>query len=210
MLTGISNFKQAAAPLTFEEEEKKRERESGAIYTGGASSYIHGVAFPTGPGVVEALNEFTNGQVNYLQLGVDASKESITLGKSSTIDIGDFSAQVPRDVPAFHFFRWQHEHDDNSIASIVYVFSCPDGSGGTTSAPVKLRMLYSASKANVEGIITSAGNAVALKLEINAPDEVSEDLVRVALHPPPVEEKKAFAKPKRAGTGTRRLIRDKN
>jgi hypothetical protein len=34
----------------------------------------------------------------------------------------------------------------------VYIYSCPDGSNGKKSAPIRMRMLYSSSKANVASI----------------------------------------------------------
>lgn len=53
------------------------------------------------------------------------------------------------------------------IVELVFIYSCPDGSGNTKSAPVKLRMLYSTSKANAENVATSTGLEVALKVPIH-------------------------------------------
>ena len=45
------------------------------------------------------------------------------------------------------------------------------------------------------------------QLEINEGSEISEELIATKLHPPPVEKKEAFSRPKAAGKGPRRLIR---
>jgi hypothetical protein len=75
-------MKSAAVPLTLEEEERKRnlEAEGGGVYTGGSSTYIHGVAFPLAAGVAGAVNEFRSGSKNYLRLGVDVDKRKSLLG----------------------------------------------------------------------------------------------------------------------------------
>jgi len=88
------------------------------------------------------------------------------------------------------------------------VYSCPDGSGGTKSAPVKLRMLYSSSKANIENILTSLGGKVSVKLEVNTGSEVTEEAIVAILHPKKEEEKKGFAKPKGPTKSGKRLIRN--
>jgi twinfilin-like protein len=201
-------MKSAAVPLTLEEEERKRnlEAEGGGVYTGGSSTYIHGVAFPLAAGVAGAVNEFRSGSKNYLRLGVDVDKEEITLGDAAQISYDELGGRVPTDLPAFHFFSWTHDHDGASVTSLLYIFSCPDGSHGTKSAPVKARMLYSSSKANVENVVTSNnGPKIDLKLEINSAQELGEAAIRHELHPPPPEVKKTFAKPKRPGRGGARL-----
>ena len=120
--------------------------------------------------------------------------------------LADLAARVPRDVPAFHVFRYSHEHDGAHLDSVVFVNSCPDGSGATKSEPVKSRMMYSSSKSGVEALIAAAGRQPDLKLEINDGDvDISEEIVRNKLHPPPVAKKAAFAKPKAGGRGPRRL-----
>jgi len=88
------------------------------------------------------------------------------------------------------------------------IYSCPDGSGNTKSAPVRLRMLYSSSKANIENILTSVGGKTDVKMEVNQGSEVHPEAIVLLLHPPKEEKKEAFAKPKGPTRGGKRLIRD--
>lgn len=71
----------------------------------------------------------------------------------------------------------------------VMIYSCPDGSGNTKSAPVRLKMLYSSSKANIENILTSVGGKYDVKMEVNQADEVNPDAIFFQLHPPKEQKK---------------------
>lgn len=71
-----------------------------------------------------------------------------------------------------------------------------------------MRMLYSSSKANVSEILVSAGGKIDCRIEVNTPDDISQELIDVTLHPPKEEKAAAFAKPVKPGKGARRLIRD--
>lgn len=51
------------------------------------------------------------------------------------------------------------------VLSAVYVYSCPDGSGATHSAPVKMRMLYSSAKGAAADLTKAYGVDVALKVK---------------------------------------------
>ena len=135
---------------------------------------------------------------NYVQIGIDVDNEKIVLQKESSIELANLGDEVPLTLPAFHFFKWNHQHDGQDFNSILYVFSCPDGSGNTKSAPVRQRMLYSSSKGAVEAILTSISDdiKVDLKLEINNPKDVNVQEITDKIHPPPVQQKKMFAKPK--------------
>jgi len=197
------------APLTEQEQMKQREAESGEIYTGGASTYVHGVAFPVDAAVVDAVKKLPGGSINYVQVAIDVNNERITLSAAKTIPLSGLSKEIPIDEPRFHFFAHKHTFEGAQLISYVFVFSCPDGSNGTKSAPVKHRMLYSSSKANVANILTSTlpGSTADARLEINSPSDISEELVVDTLHPPKEEKKESFAKPTRAGKGARKLIR---
>ena len=144
---------------------------------------------------------------------IDAEAEKITLAGTKKLDISDLPAQVPSDEPRFHFFRYDHEHEGQQLKSIgmtqerergergerserpfsnfylVMVYSCPDGSGNTKSAPVRQRMLYSSSKANIENILQSIGGKCDIKVEVNQSSEVAPDAIHNQLHPPKEEKK---------------------
>jgi len=193
---------EAEVPLTDLEIQKNEELEAG-LFKGGAgtsSAYVHGVAFPVNDDVLPALDSFVNGEVNYLQIGIDPNNERITLEQSATIDISEVPSKCPTNEPRFHFFRWLHDFEEEQFDSIIYCYSCP-------SSPVKLRMLYSTSKAHVAGLVEGKGLTIHCKLEITNGPEFSVEDVSNIIHPPKAEQKKTFAKPK--PKGGRVLIRNK-
>lgn len=205
---GYESFLQhelAAPPLTEQEEEREREIELGIQGIGAAPTGMAtvaasgGIAFPIEESVHSAMKNFVTNNCNYVQIGIDIQNEKIVLQKESSVELEQLGEEVPLTLPAFHFYKWIHEHEGNQITSILYIFSCPDGSGNTKSAPVKQRMLYSSSKGAVEMILQQNGGddvKVDLKLEINNPNDLNAKEIHDKIHPPPVEQKKMFAKPK--------------
>jgi len=200
-------WKKSEAPLTEQEIMKKNELESGPVYSGGKSTYVHGVAFPVDAPVMDALQKLNKGSINYVQIGIDIEKEKIILDHAGTIEAASIADEISIEVPRFHFFGYKHNYEGNDLISIVYIFSCPDGSKGTKSAPVKQRMLYSSSKENVSNIMTNAGGKIEARLEINTPEDISEELVMNTLHPQKEEKKAAFSRPAKPGKGARTLIK---
>jgi len=201
-------MQKADTPLTVGERQSAAEKEQGLFVGGASTAYVHGVAFPVEQAAGKALQDLLSKKHNYVQITIDADAEKITLGTTKTIDISEIPAQVPNDVPRFHFYRYDHEFEGADLSSLVMIYSCPDGSGNTKSAPVRLRMLYSSSKANIEHILTSVGGKLDAKLEVNQGDEANPEAIHLHLHPPKEEKKEAFAKPKGPTKGGRRLIRD--
>ena len=205
--SGYETFLQhenAAPPLTEQEEEREREIELGiqgigAAPTGMATVASGGIAFPIEDEVHSAMKKFVNNECNYVQIGIDVQNEKIVCQKEESVELETLGNEIPLSLPAFHFYKWNHEHEGNMISSIIYIFSCPDGSGNTKSAPVKQRMLYSSSKGAVEMVLQMNGGEdvkVDLKLEINNPNDINVKEIHDKIHPPPVEQKKMFAKPK--------------
>jgi len=198
--------RKSEAPLTESEMTKKTELHQ-PIYSGGSTNYVHGVSFPVDEAVFGAVKEILSRTINYIQLAVDITGEKIILGQKATIDFAGFIGKIPTSEPRFHVFAWKHDVEGSETVSTLYVFSCPDGSKGTTSAPVKMRMLYSSSKANVSSIITNAGGTIDLRLEINAGSDLIEEEIFAQLHPQAAEKEQSFSRPSRPGKGGRKLIR---
>jgi len=200
------------APLTESEEQRLQEimQSSAEVGSSGASSVIvHGVSFAPHDEAKAALARVLDpaqGE-NYAQLGLDESAEQIILRKTSTLALSDIQSVVPNDIPAFHVLRYSHDHEGTHYDSVVFIYSCPDGSGRTKSASVKSRMMYSSSKSGVEALIEETGHKCDLKLEINdGENDISEEIIVNKIHPPPVVKKAAFSKPKTSGRGPRRLV----
>jgi len=202
-------MQKAENPLTWTERQSIQEKEQGVFVGGTSTAYIHGVSFPVESSATQALQDLLSGGKNYVQLAIHVESEKIVLDHTSDVTIDTLGGEVPtNDQPRFHFFRYDHTFEDDELKSIIMVFSCPDGTGGTERASVKLRMLYSSSKANIENILTSLGGKVVVKLEVNSAEEVTADAILAILHPQKEEEKKAFAKPKGPSKGGKRLIRN--
>jgi len=201
--------KKADAPLTEREAQKKNELESGEIYTGGSTTYVHGVSFPVDSGVIQGAKDLLAGKFNYLQVSIDIDNEKVVCGHTGNVSLTELiTSKIGSAEPRFHFFRYQHNYEGSNVTSILFIYSCPDGSQGTKPAPVRMRMLYSSSKANVAEIIASQGGKIDGRFEVNSPDDISEELVIEVLHPKKEEKNKGFSRPSRPGKGGARLIRE--
>jgi len=198
--------KKVEAPLTEQEQIKHQEKTSGEIYSGGQSSYVHGVAFPVDEKAIQAMKDLAGGSVNYVQISIDCDKERIILDHSGKLDINGLAQKMDGAEPRFHFFAYNHDFEGSQVTSNVYIYSCPDGSKGTKSAPVRMRMLYSSSKANVGDVLSSVGGKIDGKLEVNTSEDITEDGLLNMLHPPKEEKKSSFSKPTKAGKGGRKLV----
>jgi len=176
-----------------------------------ATQIVRGVAFDAESGVAEAVAGILDpsSSDNYVRLALDQTTEKITLADKKVIkDLAELGPQCPMDMPAFHLFRYSHEHEDKHYDTIIFIYSCPDGSGKTKSAPIKARMTYSSCKGAIEALVTDAGKTVDVRLEINDGEhDLDPQDVKNAVHPPPIVKKAAFAKPKPKGKGPRRLTK---
>jgi len=202
--------KEADAPLTREEEKIIEDREMGVFEGGGGTgmAYQHGIAFPVDDDANRAMDSLKGGNNNYVQLTIDTEAERVRLCESSNIRIDQIGSKIPNNEPRFHFFNYSHEHEGQHLNSLLYIYSCPDGSKGTLSAPVKMRMLFSSSKANVSSLATSRGLDINLKMEVNNFEDVTQNEIDTLLHPPKPEAKKVINKP--TPRGGRKLIRNTN
>lgn len=187
--------------------ERKEEEEAGVFIGGGGTGNAanSSVAFPIDSEVSSALTKLSQEKKNYVQIIVDTKEQKIILGTVNDLNIDQVASQVPSDEARFHFYNWKHEIDGKFVVKTLFIYSCPDGSSGTKSAPVRQRMLYSSSKSHIIDFATKSGLQIAGKFEINNGAEFNVDIVSFQLYPKPVEQKKAFSKPKAAGRGPRKL-----
>jgi len=202
--------KTSEVPLSEQEKARKEEREQEVNTvvelvkvkeqsTGPGQS---NVVFPVDDTVPEAISCFSSGQFNYIRLIIDQKKERILLDEACIVSTNDLKDKVPNHDCSFHFYKWNHVHEGQTIDSLIFVFSTPDGSNGTKPAPVRSRMLYAASKQHV---ITMSGLNIDCKIEIGNGVELSESEFKLLIHPPVAEEKAGFKKPLPKGrkTGTK-------
>jgi len=187
------------APLT--EAEKVASLESNMeIDHGHTREYVHSVKFPVSRDAIDALSKI-GGKYNLVQLGVDATKETVELLSAQESSVEKLANIIPNDSPTYNFFRFDHEFGGIDQSSIVFIYSCPD------SANVKLKMLYSTVKAPDTQAAESAGVVIAKKLEITESNEVSRELLFDELHPTVDKGVKKFIRPLRAGRGRPRMTK---
>jgi len=165
----------SAPALSHREEEiqRMRKEESGAdIGITTKKAHVHGVYFPLSSDAETQLQHLRSGSVNYVQLSLDTEKESINLESASNVDAKDLSSMTPDDAPRYHFFKYRHAFEDNTVESlseiaptlfrflilwltnsplIVFIYSCP------MKSKVKERMLYSSCKASVVSVAADHG-----------------------------------------------------
>jgi len=207
--TEFVTMKKSEAPLTNSEREKKENLESGEIYTGGTSSYVHGVSFAVEPKLEDAMKQFVNGSINYVRIAIDTKNEKTILDSTGKLELGAIKNEINSKEPRFHIYAWKHDHEGSTLTSYIFLYSCPDGTSGSQSAPIKMKMLYSSSKASVEGILTNHGKEYAAKFELSGPDDFDTDNIKNTIHPPPRSLTSQFAKPQKPGKGARSLHTNK-
>lgn len=138
-------------------------------------------------GALRTLGE--GGSDNLVQLRMDVPTETLQLVSSSTADASSLSSAIDAQEPRYSFYR----HSDPA-ASILFISTCP------SSARIKERMLYAASRGNVISLAQNDGGLkVAKRIEATNPSEVTEEVIADEFKVEEKEEKKGFAKPKRPG-----------
>jgi len=208
--------KTSEAPLTEGERIKKEEKEAsyndyivgntGALPTPSAS---RGVSFPVDDQVFATFDQMKSKAVNYMRLIIDVDAEMIKVDFSGSVRPAELGAQVPTTDCAFHFYMWSHTHEGNHLDTLIFAFSCPDGSGGTKSAPVRSRMLYASSKQNVSNLGAQRGLECTHKMEISNGGDFAENEYASVIHPVAVAANTGFKKPVAPGRGARKLVTDK-
>ena len=93
--------------------------------------------------------------------------------------------------------------NNKKTTEIIFIFTCPDGSGQTKACPIKQRMLYSSSKARVVALLGEAGGKVEKSFEFNEPNDIVVADIDQALHPAAAAPAAAFARPAKPGRGPR-------
>ncbi|KAK6177496.1 hypothetical protein SNE40_015587 [Patella caerulea] len=200
----------APAPLTHAEEELKalKDNEVNAVVNIDTKHQtMQGVAFPLTKVAVEKLEELKNGDINYVQLSLDITKEIVNLEESGDVKIGNLPSKVPGDHPRYHLFTFKHTHEGDYMESTVFIYSMPG-----YKCSIKERMLYSSCKAPVVDYIqTVIGIDIVRKIESDDAKELTEKFIYEEVHPVKNAVRQAFAKPKGpANRGPRRMIRGKD
>lgn len=197
----------APKPLTFAEEELeeiKRKEVNAEIGVDTKHQTVQGVSFPLSQSARDELARLLNGQINYVQLSLDSSQETINLEKAETIDTKEIPSKCPRDHARYHFFTFRHTHEGDQMSSVVFIYSIPG-----YNCSIKERMLYSTCKAPlVDFAEREIGLELVRKLEIDDPSEITSEFLYEEIHPKKNIAKQQFAKPRGpAGRGPKRMMR---
>lgn len=197
----------APAPLTMAEEELKliKQTEVNAhINIDTKAQTLQGIAFPLSDDAQEALVQFSNKEILYVQLSVDLQGEIINLAKSGDVEVSRLWSEVPTDTARYHLFWYKHTHEGDFTESAVFVYSMPG-----YKCSIKERMLYSSCKSPlVDFIENQIGVPLSKKLEIDDPKELTEEFIYDEVHPKVNVARQAFAKPKGpAGRGPKRMTK---
>eukprot|EP01107_Rhizomastix_libera_P004469 TRINITY_DN17503_c0_g1_i1.p1 TRINITY_DN17503_c0_g1~~TRINITY_DN17503_c0_g1_i1.p1 ORF type:complete len:354 (-),score=100.59 TRINITY_DN17503_c0_g1_i1:61-1122(-) len=208
--------KAAPNPATEAEEiqaqaEFKNVLDANAIAHCTSPSMFRGSGFECEPQVQDALKDLVSGGQNYVHITLVLDKENFALVKRDNIAPMNIHQQIPINHSGFHFYRFDHEHQGKKESPIIFIFNCPDGSGGTKACHVRERMMFSSAKEAAEKLLEQFAAHSTMKLEVNGPSDIDADAILVKLHPVPLsaQEKAIFGKPKPAGKGPKRLIRSK-
>ncbi|CAG9785162.1 unnamed protein product [Diatraea saccharalis] len=189
-LSGIS----APAPLTDREEALKelQQTEHNTNYgTDSRQSTMGGVAFPITEAAEQGINDLKRGSYNYLQFRIDLEEEKIHLSKAAEIQRGDLPSQVPNDQARYHLYVFDHTHESDHLASVVFIYSMPG-----YNCSIKERMMYSSCKGQFLDIIERMGVEIAKRLEIDDGKELTDEFLYDEIHPKRNLHRPAFAKPK--------------
>ncbi|KZL84131.1 cofilin tropomyosin-type actin-binding protein [Colletotrichum incanum] len=191
------------APLTEEERSlgavKQAEQEAS---TGTGTREIHlskTLAMPIAEDALAALKELSSDSGKVLvMLKINPEKESVELVPSSESpsSITELTQTISPTEPRFTFYRFTHTHNGAESSPLLFIYTCPVTPGNKS---IKNRMLYPLMKrAVLEVASTEAGLTLDKKLEVEEPNEITEESVLSELHPK-VTARQGFSRPKRPG-----------
>ncbi|XP_015906353.1 twinfilin-2 [Parasteatoda tepidariorum] len=198
----------APCPLSPSEailQQIKKDEATGGIDT--KHQTMQGVCFPVSDDVINAFCDIKDLRVSYVQMSIDMDKEEINLEKRLQIDVNSLASQIPSDHARYHLFRMSHFYEGDNLNSIVFIYSVPG-----YNCPVRERMLYSSCKAPLLNVIENKiGIDLAKKIEIDDPEELTEEFLLDQIHPKQNIFKQKFSKPKGpTNRGARRLVKSQN
>ncbi|KAG8439747.1 hypothetical protein GDO86_005790 [Hymenochirus boettgeri] len=200
--------KSSPAPLTTAEEELRQIKINETQTDIGVDTKhqtLQGIAFPIQKEAFNALEQLKEQKLNYVQLKIDVTNETIILADTTKTEVRDLPERIPKDAARYHFFLYKHSHEGDYLNSVVFIYSMP---GYTCS--IRERMLYSSCKGPLLDVIEKKLlMEIARKIEIDNGDELTPEFLYDEVHPKRHAFKQNFAKPKGpAGKrGIRRLIR---
>jgi hypothetical protein len=172
---------QAPKPLTTAEKELAliRQSEEEMRLQPGKRQLLKAVAFPLSVPAVTSLQDLKAGKINYVQLSVNTSGETIELEMAGNIAVNDLWKSMPENHARYHFFTFRHIYNGGRFNNTVFIYSIP-GSGGCT---IKERMLYSTCKGPLlEFVEQQIELIIVRRLESDDAKEINEQYLLDEIH----------------------------
>ncbi|XP_078138154.1 twinfilin-1b [Centroberyx gerrardi] len=198
----------APLPLTAAEEELRQIKLNEVQTDIGVDSKqqtLSGVSFPMQREALQALEQFRNKKINYVQLEIDFRNESIKLSSTAPTELKELPKRIPKDTARYHFFLYKHSHEGDYLESPVFIYSMPG-----YKCSIRERMLYSSCKNPLlDTVENNLRIQIAKKMEVDCGDDLTADFLYEEVHPKQHAHKQAFAKPKgpTGKKGVRRITR---
>ncbi|GKT81860.1 cofilin/tropomyosin-type actin-binding protein [Colletotrichum tofieldiae] len=188
------------APLTEEERSlgavKQAEQEAS---TGTGTREIHlskTLAMPIAEDALAALKELSSNGGKVLKINPEKESVELVPSSESPSSITELTQTISSTEPRFTFYRFTHAHNGAESSPLLFIYTCPVTPGNKS---IKNRMLYPLMKrAVLEVASTEAGLTLDKKLEVEEPNEITEESVLSELHPK-VTARQGFSRPKRPG-----------
>jgi twinfilin-like protein len=163
-----------------EKMRDKLDKEEVAICA--TKSYVHGVKTLISDAATEAMRGLGDGSISAAIMTVESDKIDLGGSIADPITVEELVDKLPKDEPRFVLLRYPHQHEEQEITSTVFIYMCPEG------CKVKLRMVYSTTKASVITHASEVGLELAAKLEYGDFADVTTKALYDAVHPPLVED----------------------
>jgi len=207
-LQGYKNQLSAGSSLPMTEAELelaqvKKDEAAMRSQMSSNSATLPGLNLPATQDLLNNLEKFKKGFINYLQIKLDTESEELKLWDCANIKASELSEKIPTEEPRYHLFNFNHDYQGENMWKTVFVYSCPG-----YNVPVKQRMMYSSTKACFLDSLAKMDIEVAAKQEISEGDEVKEVDIFEMIHPQQHASRAHFIKPKAPSRGGRRLIRN--
>lgn len=191
--------------MTREEKEREEVRKAESnveVSVDTKQNHMSGLAFPLTDASIEAIQNFKSSVTDYVQLGIDLSKEIINVKNQSTCTVKQIPDKVPDDQPRYHLFRFSHTHEGDFLKSIIFIFTMPG-----YNCSIKDRMLYASARNAVISTIENLGVVVDKKVEVDSGKELTEEFFQEELHPKKSLNTAKFSRPAPPNKGRRGITK---
>lgn len=132
------------------------------------ASGFHTASYPLTADATSALDQLKSGQVNWVQLSLDASRKNMTSVVSKQVSQNELTSLIDEQEPQFYLYN-------TSSNTIVLIYCCPE------NAPQKNRMIYSTCKASLAETLKQSGVSVVKKYDIREASEMTVSQLNEAL-----------------------------